>query len=86
MIDQVDERADQQAGELPDEPAGELADELAEDAGERPEAPARTGNDAVDGVLESLEGLDDVPVDEHVAVFERAHEQLRGALDSPRDD
>ena len=50
-----------------------------------PEEPARTGNDAVDEVLETLESLDDAPVDEHVAVFERAHEQLRAALDSPRD-
>jgi len=50
------------------------------------EEPVRTGNEAVDRVLESLDALDDVPVDEHVAVFERAHEQLRAALDSPRDD
>jgi len=50
-----------------------------------PEEPVRTGNEAVDGVLDSLDPLDDAPVDEHVAVFERAHEQLRAALDSPRD-
>ena len=50
-----------------------------------PEEPVRTGNEAVDGVLDSLASLDDAPVDEHVAVFERAHEQLRAALDSPRD-
>jgi hypothetical protein len=50
------------------------------------EEPLRTGNEAVDRVLESLDALDDVPVDEHVAVFERAHEQLRAALDSPRDE
>jgi hypothetical protein len=50
------------------------------------EEPVRTGNDAVDRVLESLDALDDTPVDEHVAVFERAHEQLRAALDSPRDE
>jgi len=50
-----------------------------------PEEPVRTGNEAVDGVLDSLDSLDETPVDEHVAVFERAHEQLRAALDSPRD-
>lgn len=50
-----------------------------------PEEPVRTGNEAVDEVLETLESLDDAPVDEHVAVFERAHEQLRAALESPRD-
>ena len=41
---------------------------------------ARTGNDAVDRVLDSLDGLADAPVAEHVAVFEAAHDQLRGAL------
>lgn len=39
-----------------------------------------TGHDAVDGVLRSLDGLDDKPVDEHVEVFESAHETLRAAL------
>lgn len=46
--------------------------------------PERTGNEAVDGVLDSLAGLADQPVADHVAVFERAHEQLRAALDPPR--
>lgn len=44
---------------------------------------ARTGNAAVDGVIASLAGLAELPVAEHVGVFERAHEQLRGALDAP---
>jgi hypothetical protein len=39
-----------------------------------------TGHPAVDGVLESLEGLDDIPVAEQVPVFESAHETLRSAL------
>lgn len=47
-------------------------------------SPERTGNHDVDRVLSSLEALDDLPIDEHVAVFERAHENLRGALDGPR--
>jgi hypothetical protein len=34
----------------------------------------------VDSVLDSLRELDDVPVSEHVAVFEAAHDRLRGAL------
>jgi hypothetical protein len=46
-------------------------------------AAAATGNAAVDGVIASLAGLADLPVPEHVAVFESAHEQLRGALDAP---
>jgi hypothetical protein len=44
-----------------------------------------TGNDAVDGVLRSLEGLEDRPVEEHVAVFETAHETLRAALAEAAD-
>jgi hypothetical protein len=39
-----------------------------------------TGIDAVDGVLRSLETLEGRPVDEHVSVFESAHETLRAAL------
>ena len=31
------------------------------------------------------QGLDERPVDEHVGVFERAHEQLRRALDAQPD-
>jgi len=39
-----------------------------------------TGNASVDEVIESLEQLEGAPVSEHVAVFEQAHEKLRGAL------
>ena len=39
-----------------------------------------TGHEAVDRVLRSLDGLEQKPVDEHVAVFEAAHETLRAAL------
>jgi hypothetical protein len=39
-----------------------------------------TGDDAVDAVVATLRGLDDLPVSEHVAVFERAHESLRQVL------
>jgi hypothetical protein len=45
----------------------------------------RTGNPVVDDVLGGVEALDDLPVDEHVAVYERAHERLRGALDGSGD-
>jgi len=40
-----------------------------------------TGHPAVDAVLASLEGLEAMPVHEHVAVFESAHESLRRSLD-----
>jgi hypothetical protein len=39
-----------------------------------------TGHETVDGVLGSLDGLEERPVAEHVAVFEAAHEALRAAL------
>jgi hypothetical protein len=46
----------------------------------------RTGNPTVDAVLESLDRLDGAPADEHVAVFESAHEKLRAALADAGDD
>lgn len=60
------------------------ADAAAEHTASAPDGPrAATGNAAVDGVVASLDTLADLPVAEHVAVFERAHEQLRAALDAP---
>jgi hypothetical protein len=44
-----------------------------------------TGNPVVDSVLDSLRELDNLPVSEHVAVFEAAHERLRGALSDAGD-
>jgi hypothetical protein len=46
----------------------------------RQDQPPTTGDEAVDNVVASLRGLDDLPVAEHVAVFERAHESLRQVL------
>jgi hypothetical protein len=48
--------------------------------GDDRDAPA-TGVSAVDDVLAAVEALDGRPVEEHVAVFEQAHERLRRALD-----
>jgi hypothetical protein len=39
-----------------------------------------TGHPLVDEVLRSTQGLEDRPVEEHVAVFEAAHDKLRAAL------
>ena len=47
--------------------------------------PVRTGVEEVDDVLASVEELEETPVDEHVAVFEDAHDRLRGALDAGPD-
>ena len=46
---------------------------------------AATGDPRVDEVLASLAGLDERPVSEHAAVFERAHEKLRAALEPDRE-
>lgn len=45
---------------------------------------AGTGVAEVDAVLASLRQLDELPVEEHVAVFEEAHEALRRVLDGAR--
>jgi hypothetical protein len=47
--------------------------------------PVRTGVEEVDDVLDSVEGLEGTPVDDHVAVFEAAHDRLRRALDAGPD-
>ncbi|WP_159081635.1 hypothetical protein [Nocardioides sediminis] len=44
-----------------------------------------TGVGEVDAVLATLDRLADRPVAEHVEVFEKAHERLRRALDTPAD-
>lgn len=48
-------------------------------------AEARTGDARVDGVLDLLADLEGRPVAEHVAVFEKAHDELRTALDARPD-
>jgi hypothetical protein len=68
---------DQPETSSPDVDPAETGQEFAE--------PERTGVEEVDDVLTSLDGLDDSPVEEHPAVFERAHERLRQALDGPPD-
>ena len=48
--------------------------------------PTATGVPAVDEVLSEVDGLDDLPLEEHLPTFERAHESLRAALDAPSAD
>ena len=45
----------------------------------------RTGDPAVDEVLAGMAALHGLPVDEHAAVFEEAHDSLRKALDPDRE-
>ncbi|MFE6648919.1 hypothetical protein ACFVJS_20305 [Nocardioides sp. NPDC057772] len=44
-------------------------------------AAPHTGVARVDAILESLDRLDELPLSEHVGVFEAAHTELRRALD-----
>lgn len=63
-----------------------MTHEPTDDVADAPER-VRTGEDRVDAVIASIEVLVDRPVDQHVAVFEQAHDELRRALDAtPHDD
>jgi hypothetical protein len=76
-------------GEQPDpeQPAAEQPGPVQPDDQTDPTGPAEsTGNPDVDDVVASLEQLDGMPVSEHVAVFEAAHEKLRGALADAGND
>jgi hypothetical protein len=53
--------------------------------GFEPGSPVATGVASVDRVLSELDGLDELPLDDHIGAFERAHESLRSALDAPPD-
>ena len=65
---------------------GRAADRGLPDPADPPPA-RRTGDGhaGVDAVVASLDGLDDAPVGDHVAVFEQAHESLRRALSDAGD-
>ena len=60
------------------------ADEAAQSAAAGPvEAErVRTGVPRVDEVIAAVEELEERPIEEHVGVFETAHERLRRALDA----
>jgi hypothetical protein len=45
-----------------------------------------TGVPGVDAVLAEVDRLDDLPLEEHLSTFERAHESLRSALDAEPGD
>lgn len=63
--------------ENPSEPTAEETAVAAQEFSE----PVRTGVEEVDAVLATVDDLEGSPVDEHVAVFEGAHDRLRRALD-----
>ncbi|GAB7007243.1 hypothetical protein JCM18899A_47180 [Nocardioides sp. AN3] len=59
---------------------------MSEDQTYEGSASDRTGVPAVDAVVDEVDRVAELPVEEHVAVFERAHEELRRALDHQADD
>ena len=70
--------------EAPDEYADISDDEPSMDDGSvegQAGETVRTGDRRVDEVLAAVDGLAELPVAEHAAVFERVHERLRAALD-----
>lgn len=80
---------DAPAEDTPDGPPEEAPDEAVADAvqdADPVEEVPGTGHPAVDEVLRSLDALGDAPVDEHVPVFEQAHEQLRRTLQGAGDE
>lgn len=87
MSDQHDRRPGQLPGEPPGQP-GDWTDAAPEplEASETHAATERTGVPAVDAVLEAVESVGTLPVEEHVRVYEMAHEQLRRALDATPGD
>lgn len=46
-----------------------------------PEPMPQTGVPEVDAVLQDVDAVSDRPVDEHVEIFDDAHQRLRQALD-----
>lgn len=76
-MDQVPDRTPPAAGEQVDEQAHEPVPTSLS----APEIES-TGDDVVDRVLADVAAVANAPVADHVQVFERAHEQLRRALDA----
>ncbi len=64
--------------------SGDIADDL--DATVDQTERVRTGMDSVDSVVDDVARLAGQPVEEHVQVFESAHERLRRTLDDPEPD
>ncbi len=75
-----------EAGPEVDPETRDILTDTDEETAARSMEPVETGHPAVDEVLRSLNALDDRPVDEHVAAFEQAHEELRRTLSGAGDD
>jgi hypothetical protein len=65
-----------------EEPETEQSSTVEADVG----GPTTTGVPAVDQVLAEVDRVHELPLEEHLGAFERAHESLRAALDAPPSD
>jgi hypothetical protein len=67
----------------PDDHDGRSVDDGAEEDLRHSSSEAlETGIPEVDAVIASVDRLDERPLDDHLAEFERAHQALRSALDA----
>ncbi|MGA8247219.1 MAG: hypothetical protein WB797_09960 [Nocardioides sp.] len=80
MTEQVPPRGPDEQGPEP-EAASSGSDEPTASA-----VPVSSGVPAVDQVLADVDRLDELPLDEHLPAFERAHDALRSALDAEPGD
>ena len=69
-----------------DEESGDVVHDLEATVEETATEHVRTGLDGVDSVVDDVARLTGRPVEEHVEVFESAHERLRRTLDDPELD
>ncbi len=65
---------------------GDVVNDLEATVEEIADERVRTGLDGVDSVVDDVARLTGQPIEEHVAVFESAHERLRRTLDDPELD
>jgi hypothetical protein len=72
-----------QAGAEEGAEEGDVVDDLEAIVEEIANERVRTGLDSVDSVIDDVARLTGQPIEEHVAVFESAHERLRRTLDDP---
>lgn len=79
-MDQVTDATSPEPDEADGAPSAEPADRARPPIDYEP-----TGVESVDRVLADVATVAERPVGEHVEVFERAHEQLRRALDAQPD-
>lgn len=70
---------------MSDQTPAEGPDAVTQSEPDREPSAEPTGHQVVDELLGRLEGVEDIPVDERLPIFEAAHEALRDALSGAAD-